>query len=245
VRYLGDQTVEGTNQEKIKGEPGSITPGLVIKATKNLGIGLSWTKWFGITKWSRTVPDWFPTMGSNRTDIRYNGSNFQINNYINWPLFRMSLIYYTPLTLMTATKLSHEFQGAYEIGVSSELSATLKIAVNFYYQDNSELRNWGEENNSDEKYTSGKELTIGIEYDKLGSKFLSPIFFLLKLYWLPLVEGSGDDHFGSRLEADEMPGYELVIGKSIAISKFTVLFSINYTEQVSKIWEYPILPPYS
>lgn len=245
IRYLDHLTGEQTNTEKREGKPGSISPGLVLKAMKRWGIGLSWTKWFGKTKLTETVPDWSPTMSPSSMTMHYNGSNFQVSNYLDLSLFHLGIVYYTPFTLMTVSNLSHEFQGAYEIGISSELSSSIKVAVNFYYQDNSELRNWDGEDNSYENYTNGKELTIGMEYESLKSKFPSPMFFLVKLHWLPLVEGSGDDYLGKGLESDDLPGYELVLGSNITISKFTVLFSGHYREQYSRIWEYAIVPPFS
>jgi len=229
----------GLYEDQSEGKAGSITPGVVV-AMEQWSVGLSWTKWFGSTKWKSSSSVWAPALSSSEKSINYNGSNFQISNYVDLNYIRLGLIYYTPLALMTVAnnKISQEFEGAYEIGISSEIVTGITFAVSYFYQNSFKMKHWDEENNNDEKYKSGQELSFGIEYESKKSKFLFPAFFVLKLDWLPQEDDSGDFYYnGPGSEPDNPPDYELILGTSLAVSNLTILLFGHYRAHYTKAWE--------
>jgi len=239
--------LSGSYQSKSKGNPGVISVGLTIQAMKKWGVSLTWTKWLGEKEWTSSGTDWTGFLSSSRTVYNYNGSNFQLSNFIDLSIFRLGFSYYTPLTLMTVSEsnLSQEFKGAFDIGVSKQLSRSLLIALNYFYQSGYELKRWNGDNNSYDKYDPGQELTIGMEYSRLKQKYFSPVFILIRLNRMPPAAEDSRLFSGTRIAPDDRPGFELVLGSSINFSKFTILFSGHYQEHYSNIWLTEFPPPES
>jgi len=228
--------------DKRNGKPGSVTPGLIVAAMESWSVGLSWTKWFGRTKWNRTIYDADTIFRSADQVIQYNGSNFQISNYLDFNFIRFGLSYYTPLTLMTVSEdqKSLEFDGAYEIGLSSEIITGLTFAVNYFYQNSFIMKRWDDDDINEEKYSDGQELSVGIEYDNKLGKFPFPVFLMVKIDWLP------EEHIGGDSNNKESPNYEVVFGTSLSFSNFTLLMSGLFRAHYTKIWETAsTLPPHS
>jgi hypothetical protein len=174
--------------------------GISSQLFKNLGVGLSWTKWFGTWRWNDETQ---PNRINNQEEYLYNGSSFTLGVMKRWKKTSIGLALYSPFTLMkTKTtylpwegfeskfRISQKFKGGGRVGVVFQFNPQFKIGAGYRYQDKILIEALDENDYLIQNY-SGKshQVSLALEFSLLLKRMHIPLFVSYQITKIPDIEG--------------------------------------------------------